>query len=270
MDTLKIVFWNIHNTAQPCLLSELIKEEDVGILILTESSHINVGNFVKNLENYALYEGLSKNKLCIIAKDNIEFSNILTKNRYTLAECKWNNLRFNLGAVHLQSQNVEQSNEREETIRNLKNDLATYENITDKTMIIGDFNVQPYSNEMIAFNYFNAVVYKDLIKNEITTFENEQYKRFYNPTLTLISEKNKVYGTHYYDNRNTLFWEFLDQCIIRKSLLKNFIKVGIMHKIRNNSLLKNKKPNNEISDHLPIYIILKGEQNGKRRKKSMA
>ena len=61
--------------------------------------------------------------------------------------------------------------------------------------------------------------------------------------------------------KSKLLWNFLDQCIIRKEMIPYLKEVNLIKKIKKINLYKNKQPNEEISDHLPLLVLLEGEIN---------
>lgn len=74
--------------------------------------------------------------------------------------------------------------------------------------------------------------------------------------LTCISEDNLTYGTYYFSSGiKTIYWQFLDQVIMRKPLVSLLERVQIIKAINGKKLLNSTKPNSEISDHLPLIVV---------------
>ncbi len=105
-------------------------------------------------------------------------------------------------------------------------------------------------------NSFNAVLFKEVIKkSETRVVDGISYRRFYNPTIDFISESTKNYGSFYYTGgSSTPVWHCIDQVLVSKNLVDNIIDFKYLKSIKKRSLLKAVKPNNEISDHLPLFV----------------
>ena len=259
----KILFWNLHKKELSNLIIDVAQEQDVDILVFAEFKNLDIDHVLTTLKEYTYIPPIeSKYKVIFIIKNSIKTHDFQNKNRYSLLQCNNNNFDFNIVGIHLQSQFTDNDAEREETIRRLLNDLSVYEKDNYNTILIGDFNIEPYSDEMVKFNLFNAVMFKDIIeKDDTKEFDDNIYKRFYNPMLSLISEDTKTYGSHYY-TKSKLLWNFLDQCIIRKEMIKFLKEIAIIKKIKEINLCKNDQPNEEISDHLPLVVLFEGELDG--------
>lgn len=128
----------------------------------------------------------------------------------------------------------------------------------ENTIVIGDFNANPYDKELLYKNAFNAVLFKSIIKeNEFTNPKGDRIKRFYNPIIHYLSEDTKMYGSHYYDNsdkQETPYWHCLDQVLVRKSLVDLLKEVRYIKVIDGMNLIKGLRPKKSISDHLPLLV----------------
>lgn len=125
------------------------------------------------------------------------------------------------------------------------------------TLIIGDFNTSPFAPEMVNKKALNAVLFKELIeKQEIVTYDRRQYRRFYNPMLLFLSERDKVYGSHYYSSGiDTINWYAYDQFCVRKTLVDKVKTFNYCKSAGNICLVtKNNLPNKKYSDHLPLLV----------------
>lgn len=106
------------------------------------------------------------------------------------------------------------------------------------TIIVGDFNLQPFSNGIIGAYGFNAVM------------DAERAKK--------ISRKNGVPGTYYADTDGedkSFYWYTFDQVLLRPALIKDFVwdEFVIIDHVGTKNLIKAGKIHKEkYSDHLPI------------------
>ena len=113
---------------------------------------------------------------------------------------------------------------------------------------------------MTSYAYLHAVSFQDLIKKDFIEHEKKTYKKFYNPMLSLISEDSKIYGSYYYNDPQNMYWHFFDQCLLRREMMPYYQKVEILKKVGDIDLIKNDKPNETVSDHLPIMLYLSEEE----------
>lgn len=262
MEKLKILFWNLNNNNITNLLLSLIKKENIDIALFTEAEGIDIPQISELNKNFTLIKWITDGcKVFGFAKKDINISKIQGRKRYIIFECERNKYKFNIAGVHLESKLHNQESSRMSTIADLKNDIAVFEAENLKTIIIGDFNIDPFDIQMSSYYFLHAVSFKDLIERDYIEHDGKIYKKFYNPMLGLISENKKLYGSYYYYDIENLYWHFYDQCLLRKDVLPHFEKVSIIKKILNKNLIKNNKPDGSISDHLPIVLTLKESTN---------
>ncbi|WP_320153152.1 hypothetical protein [uncultured Tolumonas sp.] len=112
---------------------------------------------------------------------------------------------------------------------------------------------------MISFYGMGASNGIDCSQRDTITCSGESNRLFYNPMWTLYSSNKDFPGTHKYarTGEDVVSWHFLDQVIIRPSLIEKFsfdslsiITNTTQYKFTN----KNNKPS--LSDHLPIKCEL--------------
>lgn len=95
-----------------------------------------------------------------------------------------------------------QTSDRINTIQRLVADIEQTEELfkCNNTIVIGDFNANPYDDELLSKYAFNAVLFKTIIdKSELTNPKTFKRKRFYNPILHYISEDTEMYGSFYHE-----------------------------------------------------------------------
>ena len=259
MTPLKILFWNIKDNNLSLIYKELLKES-ADIMLFCEGTPFNQTALKAIREQYELIQPIEECNIHVFVKKGIKVLQVQSKKRYILIRCVTKGLSFNLVGLHLQSQlYTQQIAHRQQTILNLKNMISSYEAASDeKTVLIGDFNINPYDQEMTSYIFFNAVSFMDLMENDLVRHQGEIYKKFYNPMLELISEEQKNYGSYFYPDEG-MCWHFFDQCLLRKEILPFFKGVKLIKKLGNIHLISNKVPNKKISDHLPIVLHLGGK-----------
>lgn len=256
----KILFWNLKKNANENWITELINEYSIDIAIFSEYSETSFDDIlVKIGQEYMRVDGYGAcEKITLICRRSISLSVSREQNRYTLYSFDYGKEKYNIAGIHLPAPPASDSNDRKYVIRNLVCDLTELEKKqkNNNTIVIGDFNCNPFDEEIIQRDTFNAVLFKKLIeKQENITYQSKKYRRFYSPVLDYLSESTETYGSFYYSSGSApLFWNSFDQVLVRKALVNRLKDLKYCKTINGKSLLKDIKPNSAISDHLPLIV----------------
>lgn len=259
------LFWNtnrkenINNT-----LKNLIKSFSCDVIGLAE-----YGDDIINLMKELSSEGCNLFRVPQIGCKRIE---ILTKyypsdiqtfsesQYYTIRKIPHDTLGYILVSfVHLPSKLHKDNVDRDVELRYLKSDIEDAESMSsnDKSIIVGDFNVNPFEEPMISAAAAHSLSSKQIVQKQFRVVQNRKYYMFYNPMWNLLGDSSGPPGTYYYNNSAHInyFWNTFDQVIIRPSLIENFDinSLKIIDKFESISLVSDKGYPN-ISDHLPIYF----------------
>ncbi|QYK63069.1 hypothetical protein [Paenibacillus sp. S25] len=127
----------------------------------------------------------------------------------------------------------------------------------ENTIVIGDFNMNPFEKGMLAASAFHAVPTIFEAKKGKRLIKGREYKMFYNPMWNFFGDLYGHQGTYYYSQAKhfNVNWNILDQVIIRPVLLEylDLSKIQIITEVNGETLIKqNGTP--LTSDHLPIYF----------------
>lgn len=260
---MKFLFWNTHkNININNLLSELILENNISFVILAE--------YNANIDELILL--LSKNKIfmkkyfCNCERIKILGSIIDVEPARDLdyATIQIINKKDILCCVHLNSK-IYSGNDsvREIVIEDIIHNIQELETEieTSNTIIVGDFNMNPYDSGFIDARYFHGIPICEEAERKSRIVAGKEYFMFYNPMWNLLGDFTKPYGTYYYNGgvENT-FWNIFDQVIFRPVLKKRFVNssLKILTETKTRYLLNdNNHPNKNISDHLPITFEFK-------------
>lgn len=285
---MNIGFWNIRKKNLKDLLISLTRENEVNILCLAEADTDDVDDFIIHLNAVIQVSNPSrayrkiksvKSKVTIISdipeicfqdKSALYNSTRLVAQRLVIP----NYIELNIVSIHFHSKRewkteslamecaivanaiyeIEKKRENEEECKN--------------TIVIGDFNMNPFEYGMIAANGLHAIPDLEHAKRNINReIDDSYYPFFYNPMWNFFGDHKEPYGTYFYPlSTNVSYgWQMYDQILLRPSL-KEFLEkedekkyVEIITKIGGQSLLTNiKRPDVKLySDHLPIIIKLK-------------
>lgn len=259
---LNILFWNLNKNKLENYIVDCIIENEIDIAVLTEFSGIDFESLEKSFGGkYRYITGIEDDvKLALFAEESLNIKKIQTVCRYNIYEVVTDFKKYLLTGVHLQDRRNYKPSDRIETIKSIVNDIENTEKFfqCDNSIVIGDFNANPYDEEFTSVYSFNAVLFKNIIdRNEYTDHHVDKKKRFYNPILQYISEDTGMYGS-YYDtsDSSTSYWYCLDQILVRKKLVNSIRDVTYLKKINSEQLMGEVGPRNSISDHLPLVVRL--------------
>jgi hypothetical protein len=130
-----------------------------------------------------------------------------------------------------------------------------------KTLVIGDFNMNPFEVGLVGADCFHAVMDQNIAKKRRRTVQGQNRAYFYNPMWGLMGDSSPgPSGTYYYSNSVYVnyFWNTFDQVLLRPDLLDAFSKenLAVISKVGGRDLIINQKISSASSDHLPIMISL--------------
>ena len=133
---------------------------------------------------------------------------------------------------------------------------------TDRTIVIGDLNQNPFDGEIVHLEALNAVMDPNVAARVNCQRDGRTYKYFYNPMWTMYGRCQAPLGTYYYQEPNYVryYWHVFDQVLLRPDLipaLGDEVPTAITE-LGGESLLRDSgRPNDSrFSDHLPISLSL--------------
>ncbi|MEI2664048.1 hypothetical protein [Rossellomorea sp. LJF3] len=270
MKIIKVLFWNIKNNPRIIpTVSQICNEHKINVLILCEVNKVDHELIKKSLKrvdlNFEVEMPLPKNRTMLFHNIGKRITKYHDGTFYSAFKLKYKSSLIMIVSLHLPSNLHISENDIGAQASLIKREIEIYENKLgiNKTIVVGDFNLNPFSEVMVSAHGFNAVMDKNTAMKIQRTVYREKYSYFYNPMWTLHGNfNNEVLGTYYYHSKPTSYvWNMFDQVIIRPDLIEifDFNELEIIHKIsEDNSLLKpSGRPNATLfSDHLPIKFAL--------------
>ncbi|ADQ15727.1 endonuclease/exonuclease/phosphatase family protein [Halanaerobium hydrogeniformans] len=262
------LFWNTNRNKINNYLKSLIIELNCDIVVLAEyKDDINTLLTKLTNENFGLYH---------VPKIGCQRIDILTKytpgliehfaetSYYTIKKIPHDKLGFhNIGAVHFPSKLHMTKLDYLIEMINFKKDLEKAENnlSNNNTIVVGDFNMNPFEEPLIAATGMHSLSSKRIAKTYERTVKGRKHSMFYNPMWNFFGDSDNLPGTYFYNNSKEInyFWNIFDQVIIRPNLIENFDEENIMivNKIGNINLLGlSNRPDQNISDHLPLFFSI--------------
>lgn len=128
-----------------------------------------------------------------------------------------------------------------------------------RTLVVGDFNMDPFHAAMLQADGFHALMSRDLVRRPSRKVQGAEHWKFFNPMWRLLANGSApasyFYGAEAYV---AYYWHMFDQVIVRPALLPRFDDDGveILTTTPAGSLLRNDRPDRSISDHLPLKFEL--------------
>lgn len=130
-----------------------------------------------------------------------------------------------------------------------------------RTIVLGDFNADPFSPLMTAAPGLHATMDKEIAGSRSRSFEGQPVEYFYNPMWSRLGdESHGPTGTFHYakGGANQIGWHTFDQVLIRPDLLPAYESgaLNVITAVGSTQLLLNGKVHKAISDHLPLLLRL--------------
>lgn len=269
---MKIIFWNIDKNNLDVELDLLVTEHNPDILFLAETE-MSIGGILTSINRSRVDYFYNADPVCDKIKMFSKFRDKYVKPvksnlRYTVRRINIPTYNeFNLMCLHFQSKVNWDFADQAAHSTELNLIITDFEKKTKSsaTLLIGDFNMNPFDFGMVQTTGLHAVMSKDVALEKSRVVDGKEYPFFYNPMWSFFGDEGKgeTNGTIY----NTLskpinyFWNTFDQVLIRPELIPYIEeeKIEIITKLNKKvSLLKKSEIiDDSISDHLPISLTIK-------------
>jgi len=171
-------------------------------------------------------------------------------------------------AVHLPSKLETCQEDQSLACRLLKRDLTDWagnEPAKSATIILGDFNLDPFEHGMVALDCLHAISSANLVAQKKQRIcQGEESRLLYNPCWSLLGDATQPPGTYYYDRSGhayNQFWHVFDQVLLDVDLQDRLRPPGVQiitdHGTHHSFLDGSGIPKrDEYSDHLPLLFTL--------------
>lgn len=129
-----------------------------------------------------------------------------------------------------------------------------------RTVLVGDLNMNPFERGMVQANGFHAVMCRRVAARRERTVDGRSYPLFYNPMWNLFGDnRGAPPGTFYRDKGDIMsfFWNMYDQVLVRPDVVQRFVldRLQILAQCGATALV-NDGGRPHVSDHLPIFFQL--------------
>lgn len=168
---------------------------------------------------------------------------------------------LNLVTVHLQSPlhdrgEQARARKRAQRCREFIEDLEHAAGNT-RTIILGDFNMDPFAAAMLDIDGLNAVSTRERAARSRTS-EGTTTRTLYNPCWSLLGDRPGPAGTFFVNNDGPAgcFWHVPDQLLIRGELAGFLSDVRVVDRVGELDLVSARARKPALSDHLPLAFEL--------------
>jgi len=264
----RFLFWNLNKKPIQHLISAIAHANDVDMLVLAECE-ISVGALLAELNSktpdFQFAPGQCE-RIRVFTRFHSGFlAPMFESDRYSMRRLRLPLRKEVLVVmVHLPSKlHFTEGSQRTECSLLARAVLEQEATVGHKrTIVIGDFNSNPFEHGFVATDGLHAVMSKRVAERRTRRVQGRDFELFYNPMWGHFGDVGgRPAGTHFYEKSEHVnyFWHVFDQVLLRPGLLDGFSDdVQILTKAGNTSLLdQHGRPDHEnASDHLPIMFGL--------------
>lgn len=275
---MKVLFWNICKKSNFFdTIANIVIEENVDILALAEFPKEKGANRNSLIEKIAAKGKVFSYLEPVVANEKVELfyrddrvtiHNKKDNGRFHAKEVIGNDeLPYTLVFCHMKSKFGSDDFELDSDANEFCTALREYETHDAKhkrTIVCGDFNVEPFSPTMVNAQNFHATMNIHIANNEYRKIRSKSYDYFYNPMWNLLGDGmiGKPSGSYYHKTNDfhQYFWKMIDQVIIRPDVIDKFNldELKVLSGGDSFNLINDKHQIDSInySDHLPITFTL--------------
>lgn len=256
-------FWNLARRALIKELALAIKEYNVDIVVLAESTlaEEEIRTHIPGLTEPEAYSEKIKiytsgDPATIIPAFD-DPSRRLTIRRVVSPIHQ----EFLLAAIHFHDKRNWSEDDQLTETTNLARDIAKTEDQFShtRTLLVGDLNMNPFDKAVVAAGGLHGVMTRSVARKGTRTVNGRQYRYFYNPMWAHFGDRTLAPpGTMFYQKAVHIvyFWNIVDQVLIRPELMDSLADLRIIDRIGTTSLISAAgRPS--LSDHLPLLFRLR-------------
>lgn len=266
--SLNIFFWNLNKKDLCGEVCKAVSAQAVDVVILIEnkaSAEDTLDALKKGVsESFLLPSAIGGRFQVFSRTPDLDLSESRDADRMSFRRLSYSKTELSLGLVHfVDMQNWDHQNQSSQ-IQIMAQTIRDHENKQrhDRTILIGDFNVNPFDKAMNMATQMNAMMTKKCAMRKPRTVNRQKYPYFYNPMWGLLGDRGAGPPGTYHHNKSTkgwYGWNMLDQVLIRPDALAWYEDVEILASAGSTSLQTglNRPNKNRLSDHFPLLLKLK-------------
>jgi exonuclease III len=264
---IKMLFWNTNKKNLDDALCALASDLEVDIILLAEypSCPASLLSSLRQRVDSSFFEPkrIGERFVCLSSDPSLSLNELASEPRFSLRRFihdSHNSILVIIHGVDPVNHDIDHRNaEAQVEMMKIKGILKGLD--TQRVVLIGDFNVNPFDRCMNLPMTYNAMMTRRCVARGTRTYQFESYDLFYNPMWSLFGDLNEgPPGTYYYTGTNGMRgWNMLDQVLLHHSLAGYLNSIRIVDSTPSLTLADARGHPNAIaySDHFPILINLK-------------
>lgn len=270
---MNILFWNINKKDTFIkTIAEIVREENIDIVAFAEFPQGSDAAFERELvrvsSSFKHLEPVTPGKVEIFYKAGVvDISYAYNGRRITIdrVHSRIDHEDYYFAFCHLKDSLITDKKQLPGYARHTVREIVDFEKEyrSKRTIVCGDFNMDPYEPSMLEHDGFNAMLTSAIAMKHQRNVEGQSFEMFYNPMWGLYGDlyAQDVADTYYYAPGQPIqpYWHIIDQVILRPDVIPVFDKsqLKIVAKGQNYNLLnRNDNISDLYSDHLPIKFTL--------------
>jgi hypothetical protein len=265
----KFCFWNLKNRPLAQHVRRIVESQGIDLLVLAESPY-RPGELLNELS-----EGVSPlmhfcdgkcDLVQVFSKfPSVDVQPLQEAARYTIRSVTLPKTSIVLIGVHLKSKLQAGGETQLLDCQELATDIRRIESEVghERTVLVGDLNMNPFDPGVSACRALNAVMFRDRAMAGSRTYQGQDYPHFYNPMWSRMGDLSAgPPGTYFYRDSNDVchYWHMLDQILVRSALVPSFLveELRILESDGIDDLLAKRGDLTvpSVSDHLPLVFAL--------------
>lgn len=262
---MRILFWNLNSKPLRNEVFALATSHSVDLLVLAEDEvdrGIRLSDLNKNTSKFFITPSVCERISIFSAFSDSFIRPRLESKYYSLREIRLPaHEPFLLMAIHWKSlmwrSTLSQTAAMMELARLVRQEEKKHGH--ERTLVAGDFNVDPFNEGMMAANGMHAVMSRSVAlrrNREVSPFG--KFPFFYNPMWSLYGDESTgPPGTYYRSSSEEIcqYWHIFDQILVRPDLIPSLPKksVTVLTEAGSTSLISDSGIPNQ-SDHLPLLF----------------
>ena len=261
------MFWNVYKKNLIAPLLQVILENDIDIVALAETENLDIQGVIHSLalqsQDWKVLKIYPESDIRVLTRMYKHISVHREDKRFASYKIFDGKEIFLLHVVHLASPMHLKECARDLRAVNISQVLRKIEDgifsgSEYKSIVVGDFNLQPYSQGISSIHGFNATMSIPIAKKIFRKAEGEPKLFYFNPTWKLMGDNKTAQGTYYNSSDQqdkSIFWYAFDELLIRPYFIDrfNWEYFGIVEKTESYQFVSREMiDKSNYSDHLPI------------------
>jgi endonuclease/exonuclease/phosphatase (EEP) superfamily protein YafD len=268
----RIIFWNVNKKDLTSLVCSITKLNDADVVVLNENQ-VPIADMLQALRTNVSQDFYCPNSTpssekrfhCFCRNSELDLSELHALQRSSVRKINIGQHKVLLALVHGVDMRNYDTEARQSSLQTLMTDMefVKEQQKTNKLILLGDFNMNPYDRGMNLAAGLNAMMTKSCVEKGLRKYMDRDYDFYYNPMWSLFGDNTDGPAGTVYDisNQGPYGWSMLDQVLINHSIVSLFQDVRILTEAGTQSLMDGKgRPNSSTaSDHFPILVTFCGD-----------